>query len=121
MEKTNINNKRNHLYLIKVSDDKESFYKIGNSVHRFCRFYEIMKSGYDVEIIYMVFNLDFYVSYEYEKILQEHFSSKSYTTLKKFGGYTECFTGIDIKEYKSIVSEIINDNEITENLKITWR
>ena len=49
--------KTNNLYLIKVSDDKESFYKIGNSVHRYCRFYEIMKSGYDVEIIYMIFHM----------------------------------------------------------------
>jgi hypothetical protein len=114
-------NKKNHLYLIKISDEKETFYKIGNSVHRFCRFYEIMKSGYEVEIIYMIFNLDFTVSYGYEKILQEHFSSKSYKPLKKFGGYTECFKYIDIQDYISIVSETITDNEITKNLKITWR
>lgn len=113
--------KRNNLYLIKVSDDKESFYKIGNSVHRFCRFYEIMKSGYDIEIVYMIFNLDFYISYEYENLLQNHFSDKSYKPLKKFGGYLECFKDIDVDEYKSIVSKIITDNEITENLKITWR
>jgi hypothetical protein len=113
--------KGNNLYLIKLSDEKESFYKIGNSVHRFCRFYEIMKSGYDVEIIYMIFNLDFHVSYDYERMLHSHFSSKSYDTLKKFGGYRECFKDIDIEEYKSIVSEIISDNEITENLKISWR
>ena len=113
-------NKKNHLYLIRISDDKESFYKIGNSVHRFCRFYEIIKSGYEVEIIYMVFNLDFYVSYGYEKILQKHFLTNSYEPLKKFGGHTECFKNIDIQDYKSIVSEVITDNEITENLKITW-
>lgn len=113
--------KRNNLYLIKISDDKESFFKIGNSVHRYCRFYEIMKSGYDIEIIYMIFNLDFDTSYEYERLLQNHFSDKSYNTLKKFGGYRECFKDIDIGEYKSIVSKIITDNEITENLKITWR
>lgn len=113
--------KRNNLYLIKISDDKESFYKIGNSVHRFCRFYEIMKSGYEIEIVYMIFNLDFHISYGYETLLQNHFSDKSYKTLKKFGGYLECFKDIDIDEYKSIVSKIITDNEITENLKITWR
>lgn len=74
--------KGNNLYLIKISDAKESFYKIGNSVHRFCRFYEIMKHGYDVEITYMIFNLDFHISYDYERMLQKYFSSKSYNTLK---------------------------------------
>ncbi|MFA5340283.1 MAG: hypothetical protein WC332_00760 [Clostridia bacterium] len=30
-----------HLYLIKLENSDESFYKIGTSVHRYSRFYQI--------------------------------------------------------------------------------
>jgi len=109
-----------NLYLIKLSDENESFYKIGTTVHKYCRFYEIMKHGYDVEIIYMLFNLEFYKALEAESYLQSIF--QSYTPLKKFGGYTECFLHININTYKSEIHKIFDSySKNIENLPITWR
>ena len=109
-----------NIYLIKLKDKKEEFYKIGLSVHRYCRFYEIMKLGYNIEIIYMIFGIEFYEAMSAEMKLHQLFDP--YIPLKKFGGYTECFSHIDIKYYKQMLFSFITSyTEITENLKITWR
>lgn len=113
--------KGNNLYLIKIYNENESFYKIGNSVHRYCRFYEIIKHGYKIEIVYMILNLEFYTSYKYEEKLHKKFGIHSYTPLNRFGGYTECYKNIDLKEYKSFVSGIIEGKEIVQKLNISWR
>ena len=91
-------NKVENLYLIKVYNETESFYKIGTTVHRYCRFYEIMKSGYEIVIIHMVFGIDCYKAWEAETYMQSIFSS--YKPLIRFGGYTECFEDINILDYK---------------------
>jgi len=109
-----------NLYLIELWDKNERFFKIGITVHRYCRFYEIMKSGYSVRIIYMLFRLDYLTALKAESYLQSIF--ESYTPLKCFGGHTECFSGIDIDEYKKFTNTLFPDcNEITQNLEITWR
>jgi hypothetical protein len=109
-----------NLYLIKINDEHESFYKIGTTVHRFCRFYEIMKHGYNVEIIYMILGINFYEALNAETQLQGMFNS--YIPCKKFGGYTECFSSIDLNKYKKVSNELISSyKEITQNLKISWR
>ena len=109
-----------NVYLIKLSNDNEEFYKIGTTVHRYCRFYEIMKSGYEVEIIYMIHGLDWTKALDAESYLQSKFIR--YHPLVKFGGYTECFRDINILTYKKIIHSIIsNYTEITINKKITWR
>lgn len=109
-----------NIYIIEISDDKEKFYKIGVTVHRYCRFYEIMKVYKNVKIIYMVMGLDFYLAYHYESFLQGLF--EPYTPLKKFGGYTECFLEIDLDLIKKILIRIdISKCEIVENLTISWR
>ena len=112
-----------NLYLIKISDKKESFYKIGLSVHRYCRFYEIMKHKYDVEIVYMLMGLDCYEAMEAESTLQNIFDEFSYLPKKKFGGYRECFSEIDLIRYKKELNNLITQqpNEIVEGVKITWR
>ena len=109
-----------NLYLIRVFNKTEDFFKIGTSVHKYCRFYEIMKAGYDIEIVYMILGLDFQDCYGKERFLHNHFQSISYETKRKFGGYRECFSGIPLDEYKRLTSDLNNSNLIT-NLPITWR
>lgn len=109
-----------NLYLIKLENENESFYKIGLSVHRYCRFYQLMKHGYRATIIYMVMGIDCYVAFYEESRLQSLF--QRYMPKKKFGGYCECFKDIDIEDYKNKVSHLIpQSKEIVENLEITWR
>lgn len=109
-----------NLYLIKLSNGTESFFKIGLTVHRYCRFYEIMKSGYSVEIIYMMVGVEFYKALDYERILQNTFRKYSYMPKIRFGGYTECFSTIDLDMYKSIIQDI-KYKELVVNKQISWR
>lgn len=112
--------KKENVYLIKLKSKDEEFFKIGTSVHRYCRFYEIMKFGYSVKIIYMVFGIDVNEAWDAEKELQSLF--KPYTPLKKFGGYRECFDYIDVIIYRHKLKNLITSyKEITENLEISWR
>lgn len=109
-----------NIYLIKLRSDQEQFFKIGTTVHRYCRFYELMKHGYSIEIVYMVFGVDFYEAMNAEGQLQSSF--KPYTPLKKFGGYRECFSSVDINLYKKRLEQLITSHTgITENLEISWR
>ena len=111
---------KENLYLIRVRGNGEDFYKIGVTVHKYCRFYQIMKVYKDVEIIHMIMGLDFYVAYEYESLLHGIF--EPYEPNLYFGGYRECFVNVNIDTYKRVVSRIINeDNNIIENLVISWR
>lgn len=111
---------KENLYLIKLENQHESFYKIGTSVHRYCRFYQIMKHGYSATITYMLMGLDFYDAINTETQLQGLF--KRYIPKIKFGGYCECFKDINIEDYKNKVSHLIpQSKEIVENLEITWR
>lgn len=111
---------KENIYLIKLYNDQEQFYKIGTTVHRFCRFYQIMKAGYNADIIYMVLGVDFTEALNAENTLQQLF--KPYTPLKKFGGHRECFSHIDVDQYKKYLHGLIsNYSEITENLEISWR
>lgn len=108
-----------NIYLIRLYNNKESFFKIGLSVHKYCRFYEIMKSGYEVDIIYMIFGIESFSAFKIEKHLQSIFPT--YTPLIKFGGYTECFSNVPINTYKDVVNNILNSYEYIENIKISWR
>jgi len=109
-----------NLYLIHLKSEKEQFFKIGTTVHRYCRFYELMKPGYQIKIIHMVFGIEFYEALNAEVKLHKLF--KSYDPLKKFGGYRECFSSVDIDFYKEKINELITSySEITENLEISWR
>jgi len=110
-----------NIYLIKITNKNEEFYKIGLTVHKFCRFYQIMKFGYDIEIIYMTFGLDCYEAFEAEKILQGLF--KPYIPKNWFGGYTECFKFVNKNVFKNELYKIITKKiyKVTEGVKITWR
>jgi hypothetical protein len=113
---------KQNLYLIVLSNKDESFYKIGTSVHRYCRFYQIMKHGYVCTIKYMLMGLDCYDAMDAEGYLQNVFREHSYNPKTKFGGYRECFKDINIDDYKTEVSYLIpKSKEIVEDLEVSWR
>lgn len=109
-----------NLYLIELWNNNERFFKIGTTVHKYYRFYEIMKHGYRVNIVYMLIGLDFNDAINAERRLQSIF--ESYTPKQKFGGYTECFKIINLDYYKNQIKNLQKtSSEIIENLEITWR
>jgi hypothetical protein len=111
-----------NVYLVKLWNEEESFYKIGVSCHKFSRFYQLMKFGYKAEIVFMTLRLDSYLAYDLESYLQDEFSSFSYLPKVKFGGYTECFQDLDIEKYKSlIIKNIPHPFDYLERLEISWR
>lgn len=109
-----------NVYLIELFDDNERFYKIGISVHKYCRFYEIMKHGYSCNIVYMVLGIDYIKALGVERRMQEMFAS--YVPKKRFGGYTECFKGINVELYKETIKNIIGERFLyIQNTPISWR
>lgn len=109
-----------NLYLIELSNENESFYKIGTSVHRYCRFYQIMKFGYKCTIKFMLMGLNCHVAMNTESYLHGLF--KPYNPKVKFGGYTECYKNINLDEFKSKIGHLIpQSKEIIENLEVSWR
>jgi hypothetical protein len=110
------------LYLIKLYNDKETFFKIGISVHKYCRFYQLMKFGYKCKIIYMLCGNDYSQFLLLEEYLHLEYSSKSYNPMTKFGGYRECYINIIQKEYINLLRRIYPVNiPIIKNLEISWR
>lgn len=111
-----------YLYLIRLYNKYESFYKIGISVHKFCRFYQIMNFGYECDIVYMLCANDYLKFLELENYLHNKYSYLIYNPLKKFGGYRECYIGIDENEYIQTLKNIYPINvDIIKNTKISWR
>lgn len=109
-----------NIYLIRLYNDHESFYKIGVTVHKYCRFRLIQKQSnfnYKVDIIYMVFGIDMSDAYKLEDYLKNYFDNLNYTPKVWFGGYSECFKNINIQEYKSILKNYHNDKTI-ENFEL---
>lgn len=109
-----------NLYLIEMWNENERFYKIGVTVHKYCRFYQLMKFGYKVNITYMILGIDALEAMNAEMTLHKLF--KSYKPLVKFGGYRECFSDINIDFYKGVAHGLItNHNKVVKNLTISWR
>jgi len=81
-----------------------------------------MKSGYNVEIVYMIMGIEPSKAMNLECELHKNFKINSYLPLNKFGGYRECFSYIDIDEYKSLTNDILkNSISLVENILISWR
>lgn len=113
---------KSFLYLIKLYNDNEEFFKIGISVHKFCRFYQIMKFGYKCEIIYMLCGNDYSTFLKLEEYLHCKYANNRYSPLIKFGGYCECYTNIHQKEYTKLLRIIYPVNiPVIKNLEISWR
>lgn len=68
----------------------------------------------------MIFGIDCYVAFALEKHLQSLYHQ--YEPRKKFGGHRECFTCIDIANFKDNIYRVCGyTHEVVENLKIDWR
>ncbi len=88
-------NKPLFIYLIKMSSDEEQFLKIGISCNSQRRFLEYRRFGFSIEILYNHLFENCLDALDLEKHILDNF--KSYNSVKKFAGCTECF-GIDLQE-----------------------
>lgn len=97
-----------YLYLIKLSNKDETFYKVGISRRPKKRFYDLKRHGFNLEKVQMVFgNLLDSVTIE-SKVLRE-FKCFKYMPVTEMHGYTECFTkDLPIKEVKQYIEELKN-------------
>jgi hypothetical protein len=111
-----------NIYLIKLFNQHEEFYKIGITVHKHSRFYSLMKFGYKAIIIYMLLGIEPYTAWKYESYLQSFFFKNRYLPKIKFGGRFECFVNIDTNKYKYLCRNITpQERLIIENIEIDWR
>lgn len=91
------------LYLIKCSSACEVFYKIGITTHdvsrRFAGF-EAMPYNYCVEHLHVG---EAEAVYDLETELHREYRNLRYSPSIPFGGMTECFSAIDVVEYKKLL------------------
>lgn len=90
-----------NLYVFKLKNDNEEFFKIGIAKNIKNRMNNI--KPYDCELLYS-FNIDRYNASYIEKILHSYFYEYSYKPILKFDGYTECFYDISIDEVENIIN-----------------
>ena len=83
------------VYIIKCSDEHESFYKIGYTKNT--PKYRIQAYPYKTEVLKII-KTNRYDGIYIESDLQDFHRMYAYTPLKKFGGYRECFSKLHIKE-----------------------
>lgn len=87
-------NRSSNVYLFKISNDLELFYKIGISINPKARASDIVSSSgysYDIEILHSQEYSYSGDAWDVEKILHGEFTEDSYKPLIKFDGDTECF------------------------------
>lgn len=86
------------LYIIKVWDDIESFYKVGISANIKGRFIEI-KARYNIEIM-LNYNTNLEEAVNMENKILKSYKILRYTPKKEFAGKTECLSDIDLAKIK---------------------
>lgn len=95
--------KEGHLYLVNLSNDIESFYKIGIT----CR--EIKKRmncfPFSKKIIHIETFYDGALLFDTENSLHNTFISRKYKPLTRFSGETECYSSVDFELFKNIISK----------------
>lgn len=98
------------VYVIKIFNDDELFYKVGitNNINK--RFDNSYKMPYNFVILDYVETSDFEFSYDLENRIKSLVRPFSYKPKISFGGETECFTGVildsvidEIKKFKEII------------------
>lgn len=93
-----------NIYLFKIYNTDECFYKIGISKNFLNRSSQITcEAGYTCEVLYTQFFSDPEVVYDLENVLHKEFKEVSYTPKIRFSGSTECFSNIDVDEFKKII------------------
>jgi len=98
-------NKEALIYIMNCHDDVENFYKIGvttKSIKK--RFKDTKSMPYDYKIIEIV-NTNLYNATLLEKELHKINKHNKYIPNIKFGGYTECFSNINLKDIKLIIKK----------------
>jgi hypothetical protein len=77
------------LYFLKLSDNTESFYKIGRTYRELSE--RTRKLPYTCETIHLLEHTDPKIIFDLEAHLKRTFKTNKYTPLKKFNGMGECF------------------------------
>ena len=95
------------LYILKlVEEDGLVFYKIGKTFKKISQRCLAFKNEYKTyEILHEEKSKDGVFISELEQYLKTIIKDKSYIPKKKFGGYSECFTRINITKIKKIIEE----------------
>lgn len=91
------------LYLINCFDEDESFYKIGITTKPIQQRFsgkEAMPYHYTLEYLF-VGEAEFI--WDLEKLLHKEYKLHKYLPEKEFGGRYECFSQIDVDEYKKLL------------------
>ena len=89
-----------NLYLLKLTNNQEMFYKIGISKDIADRMREISRaSGYKVELVEHCFHQSAKAIYSIERLMHKLFLDFKYSPKSNFQGHTECFSYIDKEEF----------------------
>ena len=92
------------LYFLKLSDDTESFCKIGRTYRELSE--RTRKLPYACETIHLLEHTDPKVIFDLETHLKRTFKIHKYTPLKKFNGMGECFSFNTPELIESVVREM---------------
>ena len=83
---------------MKLSNEQETFYKIGISKNVEIRVREVCRSsGYTVSLEYQFDSSGGHV-FDLERLLHREFRENKYSPNTKFQGYNECFLNVNIVE-----------------------
>lgn len=103
------NNGMSSLYLIRMFNDNESFYKVGITKHSINRRFN--KNPYNIEVLEIV-NAEAGYVYDLETLAHRLLRKYQYTPLICFGGgETECFSEIP-KDVLNLISNINKTNQL---------
>lgn len=90
-------NKSAILYLLKLSNSIEEFYKVGITIQEINRRISPISKFYNVEIISRV-DTTLFEALSYEETFKKNYSNFRYIPTISFGGHTECFSKEIYKE-----------------------
>lgn len=91
------------LYLIECSSSDEVFFKIGITTKPLkTRFAGPSTMPYDYEVKYLLISGGEHI-WNLERLLHYEYKDQKYLPLLEFGGRYECFSEIDVDEYKKLV------------------
>lgn len=94
--------KESILYLVKIYNENEEFYKIGKSIYGANKRFKYSPLPYKFDII-REYKAEIGLIYDLEIELHRKYKSYSYKPQIKFGGYTECYSTL------LPINEIINE------------
>ena len=96
-----------NVYLLKIYDKEEMFYKIGISKNIKNRVQDIKgQARYNVDIVSYNYHEDAEYVFYVENILNYLFDQFKYKPKQNFQGFTECFSYVDGCEFDCLLSEI---------------